>query len=124
MIHSSAYFQDEKSNHCQNQTSASPPFPLILIDKNSGFSFLGLALIGLGTGGIKPCVSAFGGDQFALPEQEEQLRSFFSVFYFSINAGSTLSTFITPVLRQVAFSNLGFNFICHEFHPSSMGKLL
>lgn len=25
---------------------------------------VGLALIALGTGGIKPCVSAFGGDQF------------------------------------------------------------
>jgi len=27
-------------------------------------TFGGLALIALGTGGIKPCVSAFGGDQF------------------------------------------------------------
>lgn len=27
-------------------------------------SMLGLALIAVGTGGIKPCVSAFGGDQF------------------------------------------------------------
>ncbi|EHH58675.1 hypothetical protein EGM_08584 [Macaca fascicularis] len=27
-------------------------------------SMIGLALIALGTGGIKPCVSAFGGDQF------------------------------------------------------------
>ncbi len=61
---------------------------------------LGLGLIALGTGGIKPCVSAFGGDQFKLPEQEEQLKSFFSVFYFAINAGSVLSTFITPTLRQ------------------------
>ena len=25
---------------------------------------VGLVLIALGTGGIKPCVSAFGGDQF------------------------------------------------------------
>ena len=25
---------------------------------------IGLLLIALGTGGIKPCVSAFGGDQF------------------------------------------------------------
>ena len=26
--------------------------------------YIGLILIALGTGGIKPCVSAFGGDQF------------------------------------------------------------
>ena len=26
---------------------------------------IGLLLIGFGTGGIKPCVSAFGGDQFS-----------------------------------------------------------
>ena len=40
----------------------------------SEFSLIGLALIALGTGGIKPCVSAFGGDQFNLPEQEKQLK--------------------------------------------------
>ena len=38
------------------------------------FSLIGLALIALGTGGIKPCVAAFGGDQFKLPEQERQLQ--------------------------------------------------
>ena len=63
-------------------------------------SFIGLALIALGTGGIKPCVSAFGGDQFKLPEQERQLQTFFSVFYFSINAGSFISTIVTPILRE------------------------
>jgi len=61
---------------------------------------IGLALIAIGTGGIKPCVSAFGGDQFKLPEQASQLSSFFSVFYFSINAGSLLSTFVTPIFRK------------------------
>ncbi|XP_037282426.2 solute carrier family 15 member 1 isoform X3 [Rhipicephalus microplus] len=59
---------------------------------------IGLAVIAFGTGGIKPCVSAFGGDQF-LPGQERQLEQFFSLFYLSINAGSLLSTFITPILR-------------------------
>ena len=63
------------------------------------FSIFGLALIALGTGGIKPCVSAFGGDQFKLPEQERQLQTFFSVFYFAINAGSLISTALTPILR-------------------------
>ena len=59
---------------------------------------IGLFLIALGTGGIKPCVSAFGGDQFT-SDQTHLLQSFFSVFYFAINAGSLLSMLITPVLR-------------------------
>ena len=66
----------------------------------SEFSLIGLLLIAIGTGGIKPCVAAFGGDQFKLPEQTRQLQTFFSVFYFSINAGSLISTFITPIFRQ------------------------
>lgn len=64
------------------------------------FSLLALFLIAVGTGGIKPCVSSFGGDQFVVPQQQEQLIAFFSVFYFAINAGSLISTFLTPVLRE------------------------
>ncbi|XP_037617830.1 solute carrier family 15 member 1b [Sebastes umbrosus] len=61
-------------------------------------SMVGLILIALGTGGIKPCVAAFGGDQFQ-EHQEKQRSTFFSIFYLSINAGSLLSTVITPILR-------------------------
>ncbi|KAH8387298.1 hypothetical protein KR093_006092, partial [Drosophila rubida] len=64
------------------------------------FTIIGLALIALGSGGIKPCVSAFGGDQFKVPEQVKQITSFFSLFYFSINAGSLISTTVTPILRE------------------------
>jgi len=64
------------------------------------FSLIGLALIAAGTGGIKPCVSAFGGDQFKLPEQERELQTFFTIFYFSINAGSLIGTALTPYLRE------------------------
>lgn len=60
---------------------------------------LGLMLIAAGTGGIKPNVSAFGGDQFKLPEQAKYLATFFSLFYLSINAGSMISTLLTPILR-------------------------
>ena len=58
----------------------------------------GLVLLAVGTGGIKPCVSAFGGDQFE-PTQTGQIQLFFSAFYFAVNLGSLLSTFITPEIR-------------------------
>ncbi|XP_036739335.2 solute carrier family 15 member 2 [Manis pentadactyla] len=61
-------------------------------------SLTGLSLIALGTGGIKPCVAAFGGDQFEEKHAEERTK-YFSIFYLSINAGSLISTFVTPMLR-------------------------
>ncbi|XP_072197498.1 solute carrier family 15 member 2 isoform X3 [Excalfactoria chinensis] len=68
------------------------------LGKYKVLSMVGLFLIALGTGGIKPCVSAFGGDQFE-EEHTSERSKFFSVFYLSINAGSLISTFVTPVLR-------------------------
>lgn len=61
---------------------------------------LGLAVIAIGSGGIKPCVVAFGGDQFKLPEQDKQMVIFFSIFYYSINMGALISTVVTPVFRE------------------------
>ncbi|XP_037096164.1 solute carrier family 15 member 2 [Syngnathus acus] len=61
-------------------------------------SMIGLILIAFGTGGIKPCVAAFGGDQFHDKHATERMK-FFSIFYMAINAGSFLSTIITPILR-------------------------
>ncbi|XP_048005679.1 peptide transporter family 1 isoform X1 [Leguminivora glycinivorella] len=75
--------------------TAMPPVKIPQLE----FSILALLLIAFGTGGIKPCVSAFGGDQFKLPEQEKYLGYFFSLFYAAINAGSLVSTFLTPILR-------------------------
>ncbi|OQR68003.1 solute carrier family 15 member 2-like [Tropilaelaps mercedesae] len=63
-------------------------------------SLLGLGLIALGTGGIKPCVAAFGADQF-VAGQKIYLEQFFSVFYMFINCGALLSIAITPFLREV-----------------------
>uniref|UniRef100_A0AAQ5XT93 Solute carrier family 15 member 2 n=1 Tax=Amphiprion ocellaris TaxID=80972 RepID=A0AAQ5XT93_AMPOC len=67
-------------------------------DVHIALSMLGLILIAFGTGGIKPCVAAFGGDQFE-DEHVRERQKFFSIFYMSINAGSLLSTIITPILR-------------------------
>ena len=57
----------------------------------------GLGLIALGSGGIKPCVSANVGDQFG-ESNKHLLSKVFGWFYFSINAGSFLSTILCPLM--------------------------
>lgn len=60
---------------------------------------IGLGFIAIGSGGIKPCVSAHVGDQFG--EQNKHLMSrAFGWFYFSINLGSTISMPLTPWLLK------------------------
>ncbi len=59
----------------------------------------GLALITLGSGGIKPCVSANVGDQFG-PRNQHLLSKVYGWFYFSINLGSFFSTLLTPWLLE------------------------
>ena len=56
---------------------------------------VGLFLICLGAGGIKPCVSANVGDQFGKSNQH-LLSKMFGWFYFSINAGSFIASLLCP----------------------------
>jgi len=60
----------------------------------SAICFLALYLIALGTGGIKPCVSSYGADQFddTDPVEKEHKSSFFNWFYFSINIGALIAS--------------------------------
>jgi len=51
----------------------------------------GLALIAIGAGGIKPCVSAHLGDQFSRGNSH-LLDKAYAWFYFSINVGAVIST--------------------------------
>ncbi len=59
----------------------------------------GLALIALGAGGIKPCVSAHVGDQFGKTNAHLLPRAF-NYFYFSINLGAFISGLLTPWLLE------------------------
>ncbi len=61
--------------------------------------YAGLILLAIGSGGIKPCVSAFVGDQFG-PGQEKQLTKAYSLFYWSINFGSFFAFSFLPYIRQ------------------------
>jgi POT family proton-dependent oligopeptide transporter len=68
---------------------------------------IGLSLIALGSGGIKPCVSAHVGDQFG-QRNHNLLERVFSWFYFSINFGSFFSTLLTPWLLEHSGPRVAF----------------
>jgi POT family proton-dependent oligopeptide transporter len=63
--------------------------------------YVGLALIAVGSGGIKPCVSANVGDQFG-KKNWFRVRTVFQIFYFSINFGSFFATLLIPFVRAYA----------------------
>ena len=63
--------------------------------------FIGLTIIAIGAGGIKPCVSAFVGDQ--VPEGEKNgptMTRLYAAFYWSVNLGSFFSFLVIPWVRQ------------------------
>ncbi len=58
---------------------------------------IGLTLIAVGSGVIKPCVSANVGDQFGLANKH-LIERVYSWFYFAINFGAFFSTLLCPWL--------------------------
>ena len=81
-------------------------FVLALDDTRWGLA-VGLGLIALGAGGIKPCVSAHLGDQFGSSNHGLLARAF-SWFYFAINLGAFVSSLATPWLLQYYGSAVAF----------------
>jgi POT family proton-dependent oligopeptide transporter len=72
-------------------------FGEVYIDPINGL-YIGLGLIALGSGGIKPCVSAHVGDQFGKANWH-LLPKVFNAFYFIINFGSAFATIIIPEIQ-------------------------
>ena len=68
--------------------------------------FIGLVLIVLGTGLLKPNISAIVGDLY--PEGGERRDAGFSIFYMGINLGSFLGQIITGLLGEKIGYEWGF----------------
>ncbi len=68
---------------------------------------IGLTLIAIGSGGIKPCVSANLGDQFG-SKNRRLLPKAFSWFYFAINVGAFCSMMLTPTLLKQYGASVAF----------------
>ncbi|KAI3875509.1 hypothetical protein MKW98_018185 [Papaver atlanticum] len=72
--------------------------------------FVALYMIALGTGGIKPCVSSFGADQFDDTDEVEKKSksSFFNWFYFTINIGALLAASVLVYIQTNVGWSWGF----------------
>lgn len=79
-------------------------------DGQNTFLFFALALIALGTGGIKPCVSSFGADQFDEADKKEVRKkfAFFNWFFFAINMGALLGITIMVYIKEKKGWGWGF----------------
>ena len=89
---------DSQSHNCESTVS------------ENAVLFLSLYLIAVGTGGIKPCVSSFGADQFddADDSEKNHKSSFFNWFYFSINIGALIASSLLVWIQDNVGWGLGF----------------
>ena len=69
--------------------------------------YIGLALIALGSGGIKPCVAAFVGDQFD-QTNKHRAKVVFDAFYWIINFGSFFASLLMPIFLKQLGSAFAF----------------
>jgi POT family proton-dependent oligopeptide transporter len=75
----------------------------IFEDNRNGF-YTGLFLIALGSGGIKPLVTSFVGDQFDQTNRK-LAQKVFDGFYWIINFGSFFASLLMPLfLKQLGAS--------------------
>ncbi|KAM7522101.1 hypothetical protein LguiA_012003 [Lonicera macranthoides] len=79
-------------------------------DAQSAVTYTALYLVALGTGGIKPCVSSYGADQFDDADEVEKKHksSFFNWFYFSINIGALIASSVLVWIQDNVGWGWGF----------------
>ncbi|KAI5567530.1 hypothetical protein BDE02_13G096400 [Populus trichocarpa] len=76
--------------------------------------FIALYLVALGQGGYKPCVPAFGADQFDRQDTKEYKAksSFFNWWYFFVSSGILVSLLVLTYIQDNLSWSLGFGIPC------------
>ncbi|KAJ4774309.1 Protein NRT1/ PTR FAMILY 8.5 [Rhynchospora pubera] len=79
--------------------------------KHSHFtSYLGLYMVALGVGSIKPCMSAFGADQFDDADTTAK-GSFFSFYYLTVTIGALLAGTVVVWIQDNYGWTIGFGLL-------------
>ncbi|MFZ6758023.1 oligopeptide:H+ symporter [Undibacterium sp. Ji50W] len=80
---------------------------LALFDDNRNGFYTGLFLIALGSGGIKPLVTSFVGDQFD-QSNRSLAQKVFDGFYWIINFGSFFASLLMPIFLKKLGASIAF----------------
>ena len=80
---------------------------VLAVDPSKLGLVIGLSLIAIGSGGIKPCVSAHVGDQFS-QTNSFLLSKVYGWFYISINLGAFISTLLIPYCLKHYSAHVAF----------------
>ncbi|KAG9444138.1 hypothetical protein H6P81_015478 [Aristolochia fimbriata] len=111
MLTLSAILPSLHPSQCQEQEveNCSPPTRF-----QTMFLFTSLYMVAIAQGGHKPCVQAFGADQFDArhPMESRSKSSFFNWLNFALCFGSASSVIIVPVIQDNKSWGLGFSLPC------------
>ncbi|GFS45654.1 major facilitator superfamily protein [Actinidia rufa] len=107
----SAVLPSFSSSDCESDTNVNPCSPPEL---QIVFFFFSLYLVAVAQGGHKPCVQAFGADQFDAqhPQEYKAKSSFFNWWYFALCLGSCAMLLILNYIQDNLNWVLGFGIPC------------
>ncbi|XP_010428074.1 PREDICTED: protein NRT1/ PTR FAMILY 5.14 [Camelina sativa] len=96
-------------NSDEGEVTSSSPSSLL-----NALFFFSLYLVAIGQSGHKPCVQAFGADQFDEkdPQEKSDRSSFFNWWYLSMSAGICLAILVVVYIQQEFSWAFGFGIPC------------
>ncbi|MCO5589343.1 hypothetical protein L7F22_043310 [Adiantum nelumboides] len=108
MLTLSASIPGLKPNSCSSSSSCPKATSAQL-----AFFFVSLYLIAIGTAGVKPCLEAFGADQFDEedPTERKSKSSFFNWWYFGLTGGAFLAFTVIVYIEDNASWGLGYGIL-------------
>ncbi|XP_051142073.1 protein NRT1/ PTR FAMILY 7.1-like isoform X1 [Andrographis paniculata] len=106
LISLSSWFMLLEPRNCGDGTITCKPST----SSGSAIFYLAIYMVAFGYGGHQPTLATLGADQFEelIPKHRNSKLGFFSLFYFSLNAGSLFSNTILVYFEDTGKWTLGF----------------